>query len=101
MVARLIEAQEFPVRPRVVPQFNYRVVRDRRWLISISRMARYHYSVQILGYSVTVSTKHFDCFSLGSNPSNPTRYMVIVAELVKHLIVVQAIVGSSPTFHTN
>jgi len=26
--------------------------------------------------------------------------MVIVAELVKHLIVVQAIVGSSPTFHT-
>ena len=63
-------------------------------------MARYHYSVQILGYSVTVSTKHFDCFSLGSNPSNPTRYMVIVAELVKHLIVVQAIVGSSPTLHT-
>lgn len=26
--------------------------------------------------------------------------MVIVAELVKHLIVVQAIVGSSPTLHT-
>lgn len=26
--------------------------------------------------------------------------MVIVAELVKHLIVVQEIVGSSPTFHT-
>ena len=26
--------------------------------------------------------------------------MVIVAELVKHLIVVQAIVGSSPIFHT-
>ncbi len=27
-------------------------------------------------------------------------YMVIVAELVKRLIVVQEIVGSSPTFHT-
>ena len=26
--------------------------------------------------------------------------MVIVAEMVKHLIVVQAIVGSIPTFHT-
>lgn len=26
--------------------------------------------------------------------------MVIVAEMVKHLIVVQAIVGSSPTLHT-
>ena len=26
----------------------------------------------ILAYSVTVSTKHFDCFSLGSNPNNPT-----------------------------
>ena len=26
--------------------------------------------------------------------------MVIVAELVKRLIVVQEIVGSSPTFHT-
>jgi hypothetical protein len=25
-----------------------------------------------LGYSVMVSTKHFDCFSLGSSPSNPT-----------------------------
>ncbi len=25
-----------------------------------------------MGYSVTVSTKHFDCFSLGSNPNNPT-----------------------------
>ena len=27
-------------------------------------------------------------------------YMVIVAELVKRLIVVQEIVGSTPTFHT-
>ena len=27
-------------------------------------------------------------------------YMVIVAELVKRLIVVQEIVGSSPIFHT-
>ena len=27
--------------------------------------------------------------------------MVIVAEMVKHLIVVQAIVGSIPTLHTN
>ena len=26
----------------------------------------------ILAYSVTVSTKHFDCFSLGSNPGKPT-----------------------------
>jgi hypothetical protein len=26
--------------------------------------------------------------------------MVIVAELVKHLIVIQEIVGSNPTFHT-
>ena len=29
-------------------------------------------SSSILAYSVTVSTKHFDCFSLGSNPSKPT-----------------------------
>ena len=27
--------------------------------------------------------------------------MVIVAELVKHLVVVQAIAGSSPALHTN
>ena len=26
---------------------NRRVVRDRKWLISISRMARYHYSVRM------------------------------------------------------
>ena len=26
----------------------------------------------ILAYSVTVSTKHFDCFSLGSNPDKPS-----------------------------
>lgn len=30
-------------------------------------------SSSILAYSVTVSTKHFDCFSLGSNPSKPTK----------------------------
>ena len=29
-------------------------------------------SSSILAYSVTVSTKHFDCFSLGSNPGKPT-----------------------------
>ena len=29
-------------------------------------------SSSVLAYSVTVSTKHFDCFSLGSNPSKPT-----------------------------
>ena len=29
-------------------------------------------SSSILAYSVTVSTKHFDCFSLGSNPDKPT-----------------------------
>jgi hypothetical protein len=26
----------------------------------------------LMAYSVTVSTKHFDCFSPGSNPSKPT-----------------------------
>ena len=26
-----------------------------------------------MAYSVTVSTKHFDCFSLGSNPGKPTK----------------------------
>jgi hypothetical protein len=37
----------------------------------------------------------------GSNPVfHPKLYMVIVAELVKPLVVVQVIVGSSPTFHT-
>ena len=35
-----------------------------------------------------------------SNPHFLGLYMVIVAELVKRLIVVQEIVGSTPTFHT-
>ena len=33
-------------------------------------------------------------------PGERGLYMVIVAEMVKRLIVVQEIVGSTPTFHT-
>ena len=34
----------------------------------------------ILAYSVTVSTKHFDCFSLGSNPDKPSNLFLDVEE---------------------
>ena len=34
----------------------------------------------ILAYSVTVSTKHFDCFSLGSNPDKPSNLLLDVEE---------------------
>ena len=37
-------------------------------------------SSSILAYSVTVSTKHFDCFSLGSNPGKPTNKRVVFSE---------------------
>ena len=40
-----------------------------------------------------------ECFGWRSDLID--RNMVIVAELVKRLIVVQEIVGSSPTLHTN
>ena len=33
-----------------------------------------------LAYSVTVSTKHFDCFSLGSNPDKPSNLFLDVEE---------------------
>ena len=63
-------------------------------------MARYHYSVQILPLRITVSTHGFGPCGGSSILSEVTNYMVIVAELVKRLIVVQEIVGSSPIFHT-
>ena len=55
----------------------------------------------ILAYSVTVSTKHFDCFSLGSNPSKPTIIRVVEESGLSRWPWTLEYAGSNPAYPTN
>lgn len=46
-----------------------------------------------------VNTIDFDPIDSGSSPDKPTNYMVSIAQLAEHLIVVQEVVGSFPIRH--
>ena len=52
-------------------------------------------------YSVTVSTKHFDCFSLGSNPSKPTIIRVVEESGLSRWPWTLEHAGSNPAYPTN
>lgn len=52
------------------------------------------YNLITLECRITDNTPDFGSGNQGSIPCIPTRYMVVIAELVKHLIVVQESVGS-------
>ena len=57
-------------------------------------------SSSILAYSVTVSTKHFDCFSLGSNPSKPTNKRVVEESGLSRWPWTLEHAGSNPAYPT-
>ena len=58
-------------------------------------------SSSILAYSVTVSTKHFDCFSLGSNPSKPTIIRVVEESGLSRWPWTLEHAGSNPAIQTS
>ena len=48
-------------------------------------------SRSIMAYSVTVSTKHFDCFSPGSNPGKPAKINKYYKNLVFKINIILCI----------
>ena len=57
-------------------------------------------SSSILAYSVTVSTKHFDCVSLGSNPGKPTIIRVVEESGLSRWPWTLEHAGSNPAYPT-